>query len=85
MGYEREKNFIEFAYDWRQDVRQSARDLAKFIEGWNVQGPITIIAHSLGTLVSRYYVEMLGGKKKVGRLMLIGGPHQACRRSPPIC
>lgn len=76
LGYEREKNFIEFAYDWRQDVRQSARDLAKFIEGWNVQGPITIIAHSLGTLVSRYYVEMLGGKKKVGRLMLIGGPHQ---------
>ncbi|MFN8384851.1 MAG: FHA domain-containing protein [Anaerolineales bacterium] len=76
MGYEREKNFIEFAYDWRQDVRQSARDLAKFIEGWDVQGPITIIAHSLGTLVSRYYVEMLGGKKKVGRLMLIGGPHQ---------
>ena len=76
IGYEREKNFIEFAYDWRQDVRQSARDLAKFIEGWNVQGPITIIAHSLGTLVSRYYVEMLGGKKKVGRLMLIGGPHQ---------
>lgn len=76
LGYEREKNFIEFAYDWRQDVRQSARDLAKFVEGWDVQGPITIIAHSLGTLVSRYYVEMLGGKKKVGRLMLIGGPHQ---------
>ncbi len=76
MGYERENNFIEFAYDWRQDVRQSARDLAKFVDGWNVQGPITIIAHSLGTLVSRYYVEMLGGKKKVGRLMLIGGPHQ---------
>ncbi len=75
LGYEREKNFIEFAYDWRQDVRQSARDLAKFIDGWKVQGPITIIAHSLGTLVSRYYVEMLGGKKKVGRLMLIGGPH----------
>lgn len=76
LGYEREKNFIEFAYDWRQDVRQSARDLARFIDSWNVQGPITIIAHSLGTLVSRYYVEMLGGKKKVGRLMLIGGPHQ---------
>lgn len=76
LGYEREKNFIEFAYDWRQDVRQSARDLAKFIDGWNVQRPITLIAHSLGTLVSRYYVEMLGGKKKVGRIMLIGGPHQ---------
>ena len=76
LGYERGNNFIEFAYDWRQDVRQSARDLARFIDGWNVDSPITIIAHSLGTLVSRYYVEMLGGKKKVGRLLLIGGPHQ---------
>lgn len=76
LGYERGNNFIEFAYDWRQDVRQSARDLAGFIESWKVSSPITIIAHSLGTLVSRYYVEKLGGKNKVGRLMLIGGPHQ---------
>ncbi|HJR80780.1 MAG TPA: FHA domain-containing protein [Anaerolineales bacterium] len=76
LGYERGNNFIEFAYDWRQDVRKSARDLATFVEGWNVDAPITIIAHSLGTLVSRYYIEQLGGKKKVGRLMLIGGPHQ---------
>jgi pSer/pThr/pTyr-binding forkhead associated (FHA) protein len=76
LGYERGDNFIEFAYDWRQDVRRSARDLARFVEDWKVNSPITIIAHSLGTLVSRYYIEQLGGKKKVGRLMLIGGPHQ---------
>ncbi len=76
LGYERGNNFIEFAYDWRQDVRQSARDLARFIDGWKVNSPITIIAHSLGTLVSRYYVEKLDGKKKVGRLLLMGGPHQ---------
>lgn len=76
LGYERGNNFMEFAYDWRQDVRRSARDLAMFIDGWNVKGPITIIAHSLGTLVSRYYVEKLGGKNKVDRLMLMGGPHQ---------
>lgn len=76
LGYEREKNFIEFAYDWRQDVRQSARELAAFVDGWDAKSPIIIIAHSLGTLVSRYYVEKLGGKKKVGRLLLMGGPHQ---------
>jgi pSer/pThr/pTyr-binding forkhead associated (FHA) protein len=76
LGYERENNFIEFAYDWRQDVRQSARELARFVEGWKVDAPITLIAHSLGTLVSRYYVEKLGGKSKIGRLVLIGGPHQ---------
>ncbi|HSK65695.1 MAG TPA: FHA domain-containing protein, partial [Anaerolineales bacterium] len=76
LGYERENNFIEFAYDWRQDVRQSARELARFVESWKVDAPITLIAHSLGTLVSRYYVERLGGKQKIGRLLLIGGPHQ---------
>jgi pSer/pThr/pTyr-binding forkhead associated (FHA) protein len=76
LGYERGNNFIEFAYDWRQDVRQSARELSRFIEGWKVDAPITLIAHSLGTLVSRYYVERLGGKNKIGRLLLIGGPHQ---------
>lgn len=76
LGYERGNNFIEFAYDWRQDVRQTARELATFIDTWKVNSPVTIIAHSLGTLVSRYYVEKLGGKDKVSRLMLIGGPHQ---------
>lgn len=76
LEYERGNNFIEFAYDWRQDVRQSARALARFVDGWNVRTPITIIAHSLGTLVSRYYIEMLGGRNKVNRLILIGGPHQ---------
>ena len=36
---------------------------------------LTIIAHSLGTLVSRYYVEKLGGRGRVERLILMGGPH----------
>lgn len=76
LGYERGNNFIEFAYDWRQDVRQSARELAKFVDGWKINSPITLIAHSLGTLVSRYYVEKLGGNRRVGRLLLMGGPHQ---------
>lgn len=75
FGYEREQNLIEFAYDWRQDVRESAKKLAQTIDKWNVSPPITIIAHSLGCLVSRYYVECLNGKEKVGRLILLGGPH----------
>jgi pSer/pThr/pTyr-binding forkhead associated (FHA) protein len=75
LGYEREVNFIEFAYDWRQDVRLSARALSTAIEAWDVEPPITIIAHSLGTLVSRYYIEKLGGKKVVERVILLGGPH----------
>ena len=75
LGYETGRDLLEFAYDFRQDVRVSARKLAAVVEGWKVDAPITIIAHSLGCLLSRYYVERLGGKNRVGRLVLMGGPH----------
>ncbi len=76
LGYARGRDLFEFAYDWRLDVRESARRLAEAIEAWNITPPITLIAHSLGTLVSRYYIERLGGKDKIGRALLVGGPHQ---------
>jgi pimeloyl-ACP methyl ester carboxylesterase len=75
LGYEREKDLLEFAYDWRQDVRESSKKLAQAIDNWQASSPITIIAHSLGCLVSRYYIERHGGKNKVGRVVLLGGPH----------
>jgi pSer/pThr/pTyr-binding forkhead associated (FHA) protein len=75
LGYARGKDFFEFAYDWRQDVRLSAHELAQTIDGLPTAQPVTLIAHSLGTLISRYYVERLGGNKRAERLMLMGGPH----------
>jgi pSer/pThr/pTyr-binding forkhead associated (FHA) protein len=75
LGYTRGKDFFEFAYDWRQDVRKTARQLVQYIEALPVTPPVKIIAHSLGTLVSRYYIERCGGKDKVDRLILMGGPH----------
>jgi pSer/pThr/pTyr-binding forkhead associated (FHA) protein len=75
LGYTRGKDLLEFGYDWRQDVRLSAQRLAERIETWQARGPITIIGHSLGTFVTRYYVERLGGKERVERIILMGGPH----------
>lgn len=80
LGYTRSKDLLEVGYDWRQDNRQSAKRLARAIDEWQARspdanGPITLIAHSMGCLVSRWYVERLGGQSKIGRLLLIGGPH----------
>ncbi len=80
LGYTRGKDLLEFGYDWRQDNRQSATRLAQAIDDWQARspaaaGPITLIAHSMGCLVSRWYVEHLGGAHKIARLLLIGGPH----------
>jgi pSer/pThr/pTyr-binding forkhead associated (FHA) protein len=75
LEYERGKDLFEFPYDWRQDCRLAAKQLAKAIDSWKMSPPVVIIAHSMGSLVSRYYVERLGGKKKVSRMIFLGGPH----------
>jgi pSer/pThr/pTyr-binding forkhead associated (FHA) protein len=76
LGYQRQVDFFEFPYDFRRDLRHSAQRLAQMIDAAGFTVPITLIAHSMGTLVCRYYVEKLGGKRKVERLILMGGPHQ---------
>ena len=75
LGYEVGRDLLEFAYDFRQDNRRSAMELGAAIEQWNVSAPITIIAHSMGCLIARYYIERLGGKRRVERVVLLGGPH----------
>jgi pSer/pThr/pTyr-binding forkhead associated (FHA) protein len=81
LGYERGKDLLEFAYDFRQDVRASARELAQAIAEWNPAGAVTVIAHSMGSLVSRYYVDRLGGHKRTERMILLGGPHSGAPKA----
>lgn len=75
LQYESGKDLLEFGYDFRQDNRVSARQLAAAIDRWKVSAPITLIAHSMGSLIARYFLECLGGKSKVERVIFLGGPH----------
>jgi pSer/pThr/pTyr-binding forkhead associated (FHA) protein len=75
LRFRRDEDFFEFAYDWRQDIRTSASQLGQLIENFSTERPVVIIGHSLGTLVTRYYVECLGGDKRVEKIILMGGPH----------
>lgn len=75
LGYTVGKDLIEFAYDWRDDIRLASQKLAETIEAWNIAEPATIIAHSMGCLVSRYYIDQLGGDKHIDKLILMGGPN----------
>ena len=38
-------------------------------------GPMSIIGHSMGGLIGRYYVKRLGGDKRVKNLITLGTPH----------
>jgi len=81
LGYQSGKDLFEFGYDFRQDVRISARLLAKKIEDLGLRQRVILIAHSLGCMVSRYYVECLDGAKKTRKLILMGGPHYGSPRA----
>jgi pSer/pThr/pTyr-binding forkhead associated (FHA) protein len=74
LGYQMGKDLLTFPYDFRQDIRRSARKLAQAVEDWGPRDPVTVVAHSMGSLVSRYYVDRLGGHRRVERLVMLGGP-----------
>ncbi len=44
-------------------------------------GPLSIIGHSKGGLIGRYYVERLGGDARVRALVTLGTPHQGTPRA----
>ncbi len=80
LGYKSGHDLLQFAYDWRQDNRESAQHLKNAIDQWreNVIGRDTkfvILCHSMGALVSRYYLQCLGGAANVCKFVSMGGAH----------
>ncbi len=96
---------FQFDYDWRRDISETASDLHRFIEEKeaytrqqyrerygieNADIQFDIVAHSMGGLVTRYYLRYgdqvlpddgsapkltWAGTDKVGRAILIGTPN----------
>lgn len=81
LGYEADKDLLEFSYDWRKDLRLAAQQLKAQVDTFRQTQPdpntkVILIAHSMGCLVTRYFVDVLGGDQMAERLILMGGPHQ---------
>lgn len=90
MQLQRGANYFEFAYDWRQDNRISARQLMERISGWlgewrettkNADAKAIVVAHSMGGLVARYATEVLNGWPAVRAVFSIGTPYQGSVRA----
>jgi pimeloyl-ACP methyl ester carboxylesterase len=67
-----------FPYDWRLSNFYTARQLKRFIDE-SFPDParkVDIVAHSMGGLVARIYIQELGGDKRVDRLVMMGTPHR---------
>jgi pimeloyl-ACP methyl ester carboxylesterase len=88
LGHDRIPGFLPFAYDWRQDVRESVLALSRRIDalaerrGGKLR--VNLIGHSLGGLIAFAYVRYGGGDPAQGvtwagaryvkRLALVGSP-----------
>lgn len=78
----RPANFFQFPYDWRRDNRVASRRLKSLIDlrlkQWREysgeEAKVIIIAHSMGGVIARYYLEVLGGGETCKALMTFGTP-----------
>jgi pimeloyl-ACP methyl ester carboxylesterase len=62
---------VAFGYDWRKDIRESARDLCETIARLPVER-VDLVAHSMGGLVAMHCLH--SGAPKVRRVVFAGTP-----------
>jgi hypothetical protein len=84
LGLTPGENYFEFAYDWRLDNRVAARELQRRSRDWLAAAEqrgaadpkLVLVGHSMGGLVSRYFIECLEGWKVTRRLITFGTPYR---------
>jgi hypothetical protein len=85
LGLTPGKNYFPFPYDWRLDNRVNAQRLQSFaidrLKKWrsapaNSGARLVLVGHSMGGLISRYFLECLGGWRETRTLITVGTPHR---------
>lgn len=85
---------LPFAYDWRDDLDKAADDLAARIKAWRNGKPVHLVAHSMGGLVSRWFIRKYpdlwkqmqdpSGMQSGGRLIMLGTPNRGSLTIPLV-
>ncbi|MBT2401450.1 hypothetical protein [Streptomyces sp. ISL-100] len=89
--------YVAFTYDWRLSNRLTAQRLAARVETalarWQEQAPqhypeahddepkVVFMCHSMGGLITRHYLECLGGRSIARSLVTIGTPHRGAAKA----
>lgn len=83
------KTLYVFPYDWRLDLRDTAKVLADFLDDIakkNGDVDIRLVCHSMGGLLARYYLESdlfdaRAAFKKISLLLTFGTPHNGAPKA----
>jgi pimeloyl-ACP methyl ester carboxylesterase/protocatechuate 3,4-dioxygenase beta subunit len=75
-----------FAYDWRQDIGDSAKQLAALVDCVQQAhgGKVDILTHSMGGLVARRYIVDRKEQSNVNKLITIAAPWLGAPRMLPV-
>jgi pimeloyl-ACP methyl ester carboxylesterase len=84
---DRAANLVCFPYDWRLSNRYNGQRLQCVAESalqrWRehgagrfVEARLIFVAHSMGGLVARWYIDHLGGSEVTRKLITLGTPHR---------
>lgn len=88
VGYEEGKNFFIAYYDWRDKNEDSAKNyldpLIKEANRINGTSKVNIVAHSMGGLVARSYIQSDDYDNDVNNLFLIGTPNKGASDVYPV-
>lgn len=84
FGLTRGESFFEFPYDWRRCNAVAARKLQRNVHDWLEQRKqagakdpkVTLACHSMGGLVARHFLEVLGGWQQTRALVTFGTPYR---------
>ena len=81
-----------FPYDWRVDLDRSAAALAEEVRAWAGGEPCHLVAHSMGGLVARRFIQKFpevwasmqdpSGEGRGGRLVMMGTPNRGSYAIP---
>lgn len=77
--YKEGENLFPFAYDWRKSNVETAKLLKDKIDEAKQKGKtprVDVVAHSMGGLVARQYIESDEYENDVQHLITLGTPHQ---------
>lgn len=84
----------EFPYDWRLSVEHNAHELERLVDRhlsqWrahpsgSADAKVVLVAHSMGGLVARYYLHVLGGASDVRTTVTLGTPYYGSVKSAYI-
>jgi len=89
FGLQRGVSFFDFPYDWRRYNAAAARRLQRNVHDWlqarkqsGARDPkVILVAHSMGGLISRHFLEVLGGWQQTRALITFGTPYRGSLNS----